>query len=61
MDPREDTQVSHCDGITGTHRQRAQFAEFSAKTGALQLVPAEFAALCSQVQRTIAAALPPKV
>jgi len=40
-------------------RQRAQFADFNAKTGALELAPAEFAVLCSQVQRTIAAAMPP--
>jgi hypothetical protein len=40
-------------------RQRAQFAAFNAKTGALELAPAEFAVLCSQVRRIIAAAIPP--
>ena len=42
-------------------RQRAQFADFNAKTGALELAPAECAVLCSQVRRTIAAALPPNL
>jgi hypothetical protein len=40
-------------------QQRAQSADFNAKTGALELAPAEFAVLRNQVRRTIAAAMPP--
>jgi hypothetical protein len=40
-------------------RQRAQAADFNAKTGALELAPEELAALRAQVRRTLAAATPP--
>jgi hypothetical protein len=40
-------------------RQRAQVADFNAKTGALELAPEELAVLGAQVRRTLAAAAPP--
>jgi hypothetical protein len=40
-------------------RQRAQVADFNAKTGALELAPEELAALHAQVRRTLAVAAPP--